>query len=279
MRWRRLRGPAPGRRRTAGPSGPGSDAARHRRPGSLPEIACAMAYPRGHADRAGRGDRPRGRLRDRRRRLRNQAIQPPRAGPAGPVRAAPRPGRRSARPACARRHQGRQPRGRPGRALGDAGRERAVPDLPGVRPPGVPHGPSPAGVQPGAVAGARVGLDLRRHLDRHRPHPAAAGKDRAGPDRAPADRHRLGCRLPLRTGRSMTGIDAPTLWQGTYTVAGVAVASAAAGLLSVRLLDRRSLATLLFVVAAVVIVSSMAGVGVIAYKMMISVDDRNVVLA
>ena len=77
----------------------------------------------------------------------------------------------------------------------------------------------------------------------------------------------------------MTGIDAPTLWQVTYTVAGVAVASAAAGLLCVRLLARRSLATLLFVVAAVVIVSTTAGVGVIAYKMMISVDDRNVVLA
>ncbi len=77
----------------------------------------------------------------------------------------------------------------------------------------------------------------------------------------------------------MTGIDAPTLWQVTYTVAGVAVASAAAGLLSVRLLARRSLATLLFVVAAVVIVSTSAGVGVIAYKMMISTDDRNVVLA
>ena len=30
----------------------------------------------------------------------------------------------------------------------------------------------------------------------------------------------------------MTGIDAPTLWQVTYTVAGVAVASAAAGLLA-----------------------------------------------
>ena len=77
----------------------------------------------------------------------------------------------------------------------------------------------------------------------------------------------------------MAGIDAPTLWQVTYTVAGVAVASAAAGLLSVRLLARRSVATLLFVVAAVVIVSTSAGVGVIAYKMMISMDDRNVVLA
>src|ERR1700734_2498175 len=77
----------------------------------------------------------------------------------------------------------------------------------------------------------------------------------------------------------MTGIDLPPLWQVTYTVAGVALASAAAGLLCVRLLARRSMATLLFVVAAVVIVSTMAGVGVIAYKMMISVEDRNVVLA
>src|SRR3984957_2184193 len=124
-----------------------------------------------------------------------------------------------------------------------------------------------------------MGLDLRRHIHRDRAHPAAAGKDRAGPHGAPADRHGLGRRVPLRTRRSMTGIDAPTLWQVTYTVAGVAVAAAAAGLLCVRLLARRSLATLLFVVAAVVIVSSMAGVGVIAYKMMISVDDRNVVLA
>ena len=77
----------------------------------------------------------------------------------------------------------------------------------------------------------------------------------------------------------MTGIDWPTLWQVTYTVAGIAVASAAAGLLSVRLLAKRSLGTLLFVVAAVVIVSTMAGVGVITWQMVLSPADRNVVLA
>ncbi len=77
----------------------------------------------------------------------------------------------------------------------------------------------------------------------------------------------------------MTGIDWPTLWQVTYTVAGIAVASAAAGLLSVRLLAKRSLGTLLFVVAAVVIVSTMAGVGVITWQMVLTPADRNVVLA
>jgi signal transduction histidine kinase len=76
----------------------------------------------------------------------------------------------------------------------------------------------------------------------------------------------------------MTGIDPPTLLQVTETVAGVAVASAAAGLVSVRLLARRALATLVFVVAAVVIVSSMVAIALIAYQMMISTADRNVVL-
>ncbi len=78
---------------------------------------------------------------------------------------------------------------------------------------------------------------------------------------------------------SVPGLDTPTLWQETYTVAAVGIASAAAGLLSVRLLARRALSTLIFVVAAVVILSSMAGVGVIAWQMMISQEDRNVVLA
>ena len=77
----------------------------------------------------------------------------------------------------------------------------------------------------------------------------------------------------------MTGIDWPTLWQVTYTVAGAALASVLAGLAFVRLLARRGLAALLFTVAAVVVVSSMAGVGIIAWQMMISTADRNVVLA
>ena len=59
----------------------------------------------------------------------------------------------------------------------------------------------------------------------------------------------------------MTGVNWPTIQQAAEDVAGVGLASAAAGLLCVRLLARRSMATLLFVVAAVVIASSAVGRG------------------
>jgi signal transduction histidine kinase len=76
----------------------------------------------------------------------------------------------------------------------------------------------------------------------------------------------------------MTGVDWPTIQQAAEDVAGVALASAAAGLLSIRLLARRSMATLLFVVAAVVILSSAVGVEIVAHQMLVSTADRNVVL-
>ncbi len=76
----------------------------------------------------------------------------------------------------------------------------------------------------------------------------------------------------------MTGVDWPTIQQAAEDVAGVGLASAAAGLLCVRLLARRSMATLLFVVAAVVIASSAVGVEIVARQMLVSVADRNVVL-
>ncbi len=76
----------------------------------------------------------------------------------------------------------------------------------------------------------------------------------------------------------MTGVDWPTIQQAAEDVAGVALASAAAGLLSIRLLARRSMATLLFVVAAVVILSSAVGVEIVAHQMLVSDADRNVVL-
>ncbi len=76
----------------------------------------------------------------------------------------------------------------------------------------------------------------------------------------------------------MTGIDWPTLLQAAEDVAGVALASAAAGLLIVRLLAWRSMATLLFVVAAVVIVSSAVGVGIVAHQMLVMQQDVNVVV-
>ncbi len=74
-------------------------------------------------------------------------------------------------------------------------------------------------------------------------------------------------------------ISLPDLWVVSYTVAGIAVAASAAGLLAVRLLARRSMAALLSVGATVVIVTSLAGVVVIAVRMFISVQDRNVVMA
>ncbi len=76
----------------------------------------------------------------------------------------------------------------------------------------------------------------------------------------------------------MTGVNWPTIQQAAEDVAGVGLASAAAGLLCVRLLARRSMATLLFVVAAVVIASSAVGVEIVAHQMLVSVADRNVVL-
>ncbi|HEY6478436.1 MAG TPA: ATP-binding protein [Streptosporangiaceae bacterium] len=76
----------------------------------------------------------------------------------------------------------------------------------------------------------------------------------------------------------MTGVDWPTIQQAAEDVAGVGLASAAAGLLCVRLLARRSMATLLFVVAAVVILSSAVGVEIVAHQMLVSAPDRNVVL-
>jgi len=76
----------------------------------------------------------------------------------------------------------------------------------------------------------------------------------------------------------MTGIDWPTLQQAAEDVAGVALAAGVAGLFSVRLLAKRSMATLMLVVAAVVIVSSAVGVGIVAQQMLVSTADRNVVL-
>lgn len=62
------------------------------------------------------------------------------------------------------------------------------------------------------------------------------------------------------------------------TVAGIAVAASAAGLGAVRLLAGRSMRARLAVVAAVTIVTSLAGVVVIAVEMLISARDRDLVL-
>ena len=107
------------------PAGPGRarpDAAGHRRPRGLQAAARAVADPGRHADRARRGDRPPGRLRDRRRRLRDQAVQPARAGDAGPLGAAPGARQRPAGRRDAGRLTDGEPDRRPGGARGPARR-------------------------------------------------------------------------------------------------------------------------------------------------------------
>jgi signal transduction histidine kinase len=74
-------------------------------------------------------------------------------------------------------------------------------------------------------------------------------------------------------------ISAAALWAVSYTVAGIALAAAAAGWVALRLLAARSMATSMTVVAAVSVIATAAGVIVIAIEMLISQEDRDVVLA
>ena len=74
-------------------------------------------------------------------------------------------------------------------------------------------------------------------------------------------------------------ISAGDLWTVCYTVAGIAVAVTVAGLIAVRLLAARSVATNLTVIAAVTVVATSAGVVLIAEKMFISRADLDVVMA
>jgi signal transduction histidine kinase len=74
-------------------------------------------------------------------------------------------------------------------------------------------------------------------------------------------------------------ISAAALWAVSYTVAGIALAAAAAGWVALRLLAARSMATSLTVVAAVSVTATAAGVIVIAIEMLISQEDLDVVLA
>ena len=59
-------------------------------------------------------------------------------------------------------------------------------------------------------------------------------------------------------------ITAADLWTVSYTVAGIAALAAAAGMMVLRLLAARSVATSLTVVAAVTVAATLAGVVVIA---------------
>jgi signal transduction histidine kinase len=69
------------------------------------------------------------------------------------------------------------------------------------------------------------------------------------------------------------------LWKVSYTVAGIAVLAAVAGMIMLRLLAARSVATSLTVVAAVSVAATLAGVAVISKEMFIARKDLDVVLA
>jgi signal transduction histidine kinase len=74
-------------------------------------------------------------------------------------------------------------------------------------------------------------------------------------------------------------ITAADLWQVSYTVAGIAAAAAVAGMIVLRLLAARSVATSVAVVAAVTVVATLAGVCVISLEMFIARKDLDVILA
>jgi signal transduction histidine kinase len=74
-------------------------------------------------------------------------------------------------------------------------------------------------------------------------------------------------------------ISASHLWTVGYTVAGISVVAYAAGAVALRLLAARSVATILTVIAAVTISATLASVIVIATEMLISREDRDLMLA
>jgi signal transduction histidine kinase len=74
-------------------------------------------------------------------------------------------------------------------------------------------------------------------------------------------------------------ISAGDLWTVSYTVAIIAAVVTVAGLIAVRLLAARSVATILTVIAAVTVLATSAGVVWIAKEMFISQADLDVVMA
>ena len=99
----------------------------------------------------------------------------------------------------------------------------------GVRPAVPPHGQSPPGLPPGGAPGVGVGLDVRRHLDGHRPRPSPAGEGRGGPLQSPSPVHGARCRLPVRpvTGHRPSSL-AAAVTAGLVAAAGLAAATAVA---------------------------------------------------
>ena len=135
------------------------------------------------------------RARSRRRRLHRQVRH---AGRGGRPRQGGAPARSVVRvPAAAPL---RRARGRPGRARGQLRGATDRADGARVRAAARPRRASAAGAQPRPAVRARLGL-VRRPQRGRRVHRAPAPEDRAGPGQAALHRHRLGRRLPARSGQ------------------------------------------------------------------------------
>src|SRR5579875_1878661 len=131
-----------------------------------------------------------------------------------------------------------------------------------------------------------MGLDVRRHFDGHRACAAAAREAGSRPHDAQAHHHRLGRRLPVRAGGSMTpavaeimpGVAPSDLLHVSATVGGIAAATTIVGVLLLKLMADRSIRVMLNLVALVTVITSLAGVGAIAVLMISTPEDRNVML-
>ena len=148
-----------------------------------------------HADRARRRDRPGRRPRAGRRRLRDQAVQPARAGAAGRLGAAP--GGRAGRADAAARCDDGDLVVDPAAHVATLRRRAAGADRPRVRPAALPARPPGHGVHPRRAAERGVGLVVRRPVDGHRARAPAAREGRGRPDPPDAAGDGVGRRLPV----------------------------------------------------------------------------------
>src|ERR1700678_4080736 len=132
-------------------------------------------------------------------------------------------------------------------------------------------------------------LDLRGHLHGHCARQAAAREARARPHSAPAHRHHLGRRVPVRAGGGVSPAAGGLAWGlpagivasdiefiSLWTLVAALVISAA-GIVALRLLARRSIQVMVAGVVLVCLFTSMAGVAIIAVRMLSGIN-KDVVL-
>src|SRR5581483_6909577 len=212
-------GAAPGARRAARPRRPRRSPAGHRRPGGLPAPARGGRRAGADAHRARRGGRPRGWPRRRGRRLPRQAVRGGRAAGAGAgAAAAPHADHR-------RRATAGRPHARPSHADRAPRRPRPHAHAQGVRPARAVLAAPPPGAHPRAALRARLGLRLRRPVERARRVRRPPAREARGRRSAPPAAH--GARRGLRATRGLMSLSLRlTLWYTAITAVALLAASA-----------------------------------------------------